>query len=100
VNEKEVKEILIKVLQEIQSISGSPEQKINDDTCPLRDLNGFDSMRAVESTIPLSEYLNCDIKPNLGLFAVDGRALSVIEITINLMKYINKSEPSQRRIMP
>jgi acyl carrier protein len=87
-NEEKIKDILVNVLNEIQSNSGRTLLEINDDTHPLGDLMGFDSINAVEATTLLSEQLGCDIVPDVALFIKGNRPFTIKEIVINLIDLI------------
>ena len=58
--------------------------------CPVRDMEGFDSLSGVEATVMLSESLGVDLPEDYNPFiSNDGkRALSVSEIADNLSTYV------------
>ena len=87
----EVQSKVITVINEIQNSSGRPSLKVNGDTRPLADLQGFDSINAVESTLLFSEHLGCDIEPDIALFARGGRPRSISEITRELVKIMSSN---------
>ncbi|MGB7443423.1 MAG: acyl carrier protein [Coleofasciculaceae cyanobacterium] len=60
-NSEDVKEQLIEVLTEIQSDSGYKETQISGTTCPITDLEGFDSLLGVEAINMLSDKLGVEI---------------------------------------
>jgi hypothetical protein len=76
---------LIECLQHVQDLSGAESVGITADTCPIKDLPGFDSLRGVEATVYLSAELNIEIDTSDGsvnlFISEDGRrALRVREI--------------------
>ena len=78
-------DIEIKLLQaicQIQELSGHPDLEISVNTCPIKDLPDFDSLRGVEATVMLGSLLNCEIKGEVNLFVSEnGRsALRIHEI--------------------
>jgi acyl carrier protein len=52
---------LIACLQEVQDLSGAESTVITTDTCPIKDLPGFDSLRSVEATVYLCTKLQIKI---------------------------------------
>lgn len=91
-----VKAALIATITEIQANSGRAQIEITDDTRPLKDMQGFDSVNAVEATMVLSEYLNCEIMPDIAIFAQGGQALTVSEIVKNLSKIVEQKVENTR----
>lgn len=87
---RDLEKRLIECLLEVQDISGAEVVTINTDTCPIKDLPGFDSLRGVEATIILSSKLKIKIdasKGEVNLFvSKDGRrALRVREISERIL---------------
>lgn len=87
-----IRETVYQVIQEIQASSGRDASQLNDSTCPLSDLDGFDSLNAVEASFQLSEYLDHDIKQDLELFSRQGQPLSISEIVDNLFTILNQEQ--------
>lgn len=54
-----VRAALIAVLRHVQKTSGRPCPEISDATKPIGDLQGFDSLLAVEATVLLEQKLGC-----------------------------------------
>ena len=82
---------LIETIREVQEMSGDAPAAIDTHTCPIKDLEHFDSLRGVETTVLLSMKLKCEFKSPKGeinLFvSKDGRRiLSVGEIVDRLVK--------------
>ena len=84
---EEVRDALISALVEIQTVSGRVVPEITDDTCPIKDLEGFDSYNAVEISFLLSDNLGCEIPSDLILSGDYGRPLKIHEIVNQLCEY-------------
>jgi acyl carrier protein len=86
----ELQKRLIECLQEVQDLSGSEPTEITPDTCPIRDLPDFDSLRGVEATVYLSGKLKIKIEAPQGevnvFISKDGRrALRVREVVDRIL---------------
>ena len=82
---------LLEALREVQELSGHEPAPIDANTCPINELEQFDSLRGVETTFLLSTKLKCGFKTHKGeinLFvSKDGRrALKVAEIVDRLVE--------------
>lgn len=80
---------LIETLQEVQQIGGHTPIAIDSRTCPIKDLEEFDSLTGVETTILLSIKLKCEFtagKGDVNVFVSkdERRALTVAEIVDRL----------------
>jgi len=85
---------LIETVAEVQELSGCAALEVNATTCPINDLDGFDSLRAVETTVLLAAKLNCEFKTGKGdvnvFISKDGRrALRVEEAVDRLVELQN-----------
>ena len=77
----EIEVLIIEIVKELQVGTGNTAQEITPATTPLSDLEFFDSLLAIETTLVLEERLKCK-------FAVDSvfpdketdKALSISEI--------------------
>ena len=85
---EELREQLIEVITEIQAGSGRPVPEINGEICPIGDLEGFDSLNAVEMTCELSQRLHCDIKPDLMVPDHPLKQLTINEIVGRLQQAV------------
>lgn len=85
---EQIKNTVLAVVSEIQANSGRSTAGLNESTCPLTGMPGFDSINAVESSMLLSERLGCEVKPDIALFAQGGRPRSIAQITKELVKII------------
>lgn len=90
----EVREALVEVLTEIQDLRGEEVTEIDDETCPMEDLAGFDSLGALEATTQLSERLSRELDPKL--FWKNGTPLRVTEIVDRVCRTIGAEEGGSR----
>lgn len=78
---------LIETVAEVQELSGCASLEINAKTCPVYDLDGFDSLRGVETTVLLAMKLKCEFKAGKGELNVfvskDGRRALRIEEAVS-----------------
>lgn len=78
-----------------EDISGNDPAEVDETTVPIKSLIGFDSLRGVETTLLLSEFLKMELKPKKGealnLFvSTDGRrALSLSETADRILALVN-----------
>ncbi len=79
--EEHIQNALMNVLAEIQQLNGQSASTISPSTCPLTDLQGFDSLNAVEATVILSEKLSYDLRPELMFPASGGSPPNIAEIS-------------------
>ena len=84
-DKNDVREKLVQSLRQVQESSGRPVGELDSDTKPIGELEGFDSLSGVETTVHLSELLGHEISNENIFFSEDGsRALSVEQITDSL----------------
>ncbi len=76
----QIRDALIEGIQEIQTLSGRPDQDIDDETVPLDDLYEFDSLNAMEVTVRITDMCGINAEQLGHLFTDSGRRLSVHEI--------------------
>jgi len=80
-NRIEVVRVLLDVLGTIQQNSGRSYDPINENTCPIGDLDGFDSLNGVEATVELADRLGIDIaRATVFVNEAGTKALSVSEV--------------------
>lgn len=89
VSRSKIQVALVKVLTDIQTMNGKPIPVINEDTRPIGDLDGFDSLSALETSFSLSALLGVDIEPQIDLFAGNGRTHSINEIVEHIYQQLN-----------
>lgn len=69
-NKSKIIEVITQVLHDLQSASGRGGTQITQGTCPIGDLDQFDSLNGVEATSELSERLGFDL-PGVNIFVSD-----------------------------
>ena len=81
----DVVRVITKVLTELQELSGQKPSAISGNTCPIGDLDAFDSLNGVEATIELSDRLGFEL-PGVNAFANEEgtKALTVLEVAANI----------------
>ena len=82
---------LKEAIYKVQEKSGEGVISIEEGTCPIGDLPGFDSLRAVEVTVELGDLLNKKIGGDVNLFvSKDGsRALKLYEIVNKIYSLVS-----------
>jgi len=80
------------VLRKIQEISDRPCEEITDETVPIGDLHGFDSLNSIEAMMMLSAEINFEIPGDGNLFVSENgrRALTVHGIAERIKKLLPK----------
>jgi len=87
---EEIQEAVLEAVCEIQKQSGRPLPEVCCGTLrPIGDLEGFESINAVEVTVQLAEKLGCEIDGNP--FVKGRRALKVKEVARCLHQLVNKN---------
>ncbi len=89
----EVIKVISAVLAEVQSSSGRQPVVVTGDTCPIGDLDGFDSLNGVEASVELSDRLGVDL-PGVNAFINEKgtEALKVSEIADNICQVSGSTE--------
>ncbi len=87
---EKIQTIVLDVLREVQTLSGREWAGLIPDAKPIGQLEGFDSLCAVEATVLVEERLGCgDLEIDTVFVAEDGsRALSVKEIAQRISKLL------------
>lgn len=88
---QQVRSAVIETLREIQSQSGRRIAPIGDNTRPIGDLEGFDSLNAEEAATMLCERLGVEIEDNPFITRSDARPLRVREIVVRLCRSSKES---------
>lgn len=95
---EEIKRVLVEVLTEVQKNSGHPTVEIDDDTGPIGDLPGFDSLTGIEATVELGRRLGREINlENIFVNEKGNRALRVSEIAAQLFNILRSEVASDGR---
>lgn len=87
---EEIKSTVINVLIDIQSSNDLEVPRMGDDVCPLRDLPGFDSLNAVETTVMLSEIFDYEFDQNLILTPPGEKLLTISDISNRIVEILEK----------
>jgi hypothetical protein len=91
--EKDVQTNLISILQSIQSDSGYDVSLIQGNTCPLNDLEGFDSMLWPAAISMLSSTIGVNIPNCSNIFlSKDGNPLTINESAAMVCEMISREE--------
>jgi hypothetical protein len=82
---------LIETIREVQEMSGHAPTTIDTQTCPIKDLEHFDSLRGVETTVLLSMKLKREFKSPKGEINIfvskdERQALTISEIVDRLVE--------------
>jgi acyl carrier protein len=80
-NAKEIESVIAEVLRDAQTTSGREWTDLNSESRPLGDLEGFDSLSAVEVTVGVEQKLGCKLDVE-SIFTSEGgkSALSLKQI--------------------
>lgn len=90
-DEKRVREVLIEVLKEVQSMSGRRWTDIEMHMAPIGVLDGFDSQSGIEATVMIEEKLSCELPVDSIFVSEDGqRALTVKQIAERVKGLLDK----------
>ncbi|XXX80082.1 hypothetical protein WMF30_15045 [Sorangium sp. So ce134] len=82
-----VKSTLVKVLIDVQQLSGCQYPALEDSTRPIGDLEGFTSLRGLEVTVRLEQALGCSFgKENLFVSDSKRRAVRLKEVVDRIVK--------------
>ena len=85
-NKEKVFHNIAEAIRQVQETGGRSISEINPDTCPLTDVEGFDSLSSVEATVILSESLGLDLPDSVFLPEDGDQNLSISEIANNVCK--------------
>ena len=93
---KEIESVIVGVLREVQTTSGRRWTDLNPESRPLGDLDGFDSLSAVEVTVAIEQKLGCKFDGESIFASEDGkRALSLKQIAEWVGKMLGSKGLSQ-----
>ena len=76
---------VIEAVVQVQHASGRSIEGIGPDTCPFKDVEGFDSLSGVEATVLLSEALGRDLPDSVFVPEQSSRALSVNDVAVRVL---------------
>lgn len=80
----EVEAAVIELLGELQHLSGRPGRELTPSSEPIGDLDGFDSLAAIEATVYLEKKLGCEVECD-SLFVADGRSLTITQVAARVL---------------
>ena len=85
-DKREVMDKVAEAVRQVQETSGRTISEVGPNTCPLIDVEGFDSLSSVEATVILSESLGVGVNlPDSVFLPEEGdRNLSISEIANNV----------------
>lgn len=93
---KEIESVVVGVLREVQTVSGRSWTDLDADSRPLGDLDGFDSLSAVEVTVAIEQKLGSKFDVESIFTSEDGkRALSIKQISELIGKSIGSKGHSK-----
>lgn len=89
----EAVKVVVEVLKTVQQVSGREIGEISEKTCPIGDLDGFDSLCGVEASVELSEKLDFEL-PGTNVFVNEKgtKALTVGEIAEAICQRVEEAE--------
>ena len=76
--QSEIELLLIKTVCDIQEQSGREKVAVSSDTCPIEDLEDFDSLNGVEATVEIFDELQLELDFN-NVFVNGDEALTIAE---------------------
>jgi acyl carrier protein len=88
----EIEKTIIETLLELQAGCGEIGQEITQATAPLADLDFFDSLLAIETTLALEERLKCKCPEDSAFVEKEtAKALTIAEIAGRLAQLAGKA---------
>jgi acyl carrier protein len=79
---KEIESVIVGVLREVQTSSGREWTDLRPESRPIGDLEGFDSLSAIEVTVGIEQKLGCKFEIESIFTSDDGkRALNLKQIS-------------------
>jgi acyl carrier protein len=79
-NRKQIYDLVVETLESIQELSGQKKVDVNEDTVPIGQLPGFDSMNGVEFSMMISKHIPMEKIVSLCVSDDGKKALSVHQI--------------------
>jgi acyl carrier protein len=83
--------LLLQTVQEIQTISGRSASTIQEDIAPLRDLEGFDSLNALEATVQVGLRLGVELPETVFFAASNGSPVTSKQIASRILQHLELS---------
>jgi acyl carrier protein len=88
-NRKQIYDLVVETLEFIQELSGKEKVNINEDTVPIGQLPGFDSITGVEFSMMISKHIPTEKIVSFCVSDDGKKALSVDQIVERLVKLWN-----------
>jgi acyl carrier protein len=85
-NKKQTYDLVVETFESIQETSGEEKISINEDTIPIGQLPGFDSIRGVEFSMKISKHIAMVKLIQLCVSEDGKKPISIRKIVENLMK--------------
>ena len=95
-NKKKIHDLVVETLEFIQELGGQEKVDINDDTVPIGQLPGFDSMNGVELSMMISEHIPMEKNVRLCVSDDGKKALSVRQIIERLEKLLDATRGGKK----
>lgn len=89
---KEILSLVVETLRSIQEMNGKEVSDINEDTVPIGQLQGFDSLTGEEFTIMVGNHIPIPKTAKLCVSDDEKKALSVKQIVNRLMDIYRNSQ--------
>jgi acyl carrier protein len=89
---EKIRSKLIEVITDIQNKSGHPITTIDDDTCPVEELPGFDSLNTIEAITIISIQLNLEIESEIMFQKENGHNPTIREIARRIANNLQENE--------
>lgn len=86
---QEIETVIVQVLEDVQKTSGRKWNGLNADQKPIGDLDGFDSLSGIETTVMIEERFECNLGAESVFVSESGkRALMVGQIVERVAKIL------------
>jgi acyl carrier protein len=95
-NKKKIHDLVVETLELIQELSGQDKVDINEDTVPIGQLPGFDSMNGVELSMMISKHIPMEKNVRLCVSDDGKKALSVRQIVERLVKLLDATRGGKK----
>ncbi|MDO8589244.1 MAG: acyl carrier protein [Armatimonadota bacterium] len=93
---REIESVIVAVLRDIQTTSGRQWTELNQESRPLGDLDGFDSLSGVEVTVAIEQKLGCKFDTDSIFTSEDGKhALNLKQIGERICKMLGSKGSSK-----
>ena len=87
-----IRELLMRAVHEIQTLSGRDPGVVSGSTRPLAELDDFDSLNAIEVVAQTSVELNTDLPEEVFAPHADGTAATLDEIAHRIFRHLERTQ--------